>query len=61
MTNPKFSGGRLMRWRAPWFDRARPDWVTGGGPYLQGMHAHSAGPALIDMMHISDKTLLRSR
>jgi hypothetical protein len=34
---------------------------TGGGPYIQGMYAHSAGPALIDMMNISDKTLFRSR
>jgi hypothetical protein len=29
----------------------------GNGPYIQGMYAYGAGPAMIDMINISDKTL----
>lgn len=32
----------------------------GNGPYIQGMYAFGAGPAMIDMINISDKTLFRA-
>jgi hypothetical protein len=33
----------------------------GNGPYIQGMYAFGAGPAMIDMMNITDKMLFRSQ